>query len=322
VVADNGDWLTFWLEKSSPESYAYNIRISRSRDRGKSFSAPIAPHDDGTLSEHGFVSMAPAGEDRVLVVWLDGRHSVPSQAREQHTEHHEHESRMSLRSAVLSRDDQLRHALEIDGDVCSCCQTDLVRTRRNEHRVVFRDRSKENVRDIGIHRFDGRQWHAEGHLNKDQWTIAGCPVNGPALAFDGNHSLAVWATMGQSSNGTATNDAPQTLAVRARLLGEPMLELEREAGTLGRVDAAAMKGGWLVSWLGQGARANASALFVARFDSKLEERGRVMLAELPGGRDLGVPRLAASKYTAVMVWTEAGPDRARRLQARLLSAHE
>jgi hypothetical protein len=88
VIADNGDWLSFVLVKSDPaKPYAYDIHTTRSTDSGASWSAPALLHDDGTTTEHGFVSLLPDGGDRVLAVWLDGRHTRGDAGHGSHDDH-------------------------------------------------------------------------------------------------------------------------------------------------------------------------------------------------------------------------------------------
>ncbi|MCA1780162.1 MAG: glycoside hydrolase [Xanthomonadaceae bacterium] len=63
-VAANGDFIAHWLEKSADSTYAYDIRLSHSADRGLNWSAPVTPHADGTPTEHGFVAYfeRPSGQ--------------------------------------------------------------------------------------------------------------------------------------------------------------------------------------------------------------------------------------------------------------------
>src|SRR5262245_828701 len=62
-----------WLEKSASSTYAYDLRIAFSRDRGRTWSSAITPHHDGTRTEHGFASLFPMPGQGLGVVWLDGR---------------------------------------------------------------------------------------------------------------------------------------------------------------------------------------------------------------------------------------------------------
>ncbi|GIR41480.1 MAG: hypothetical protein CM15mP51_22600 [Porticoccaceae bacterium] len=61
-----------WLVFTSEEAFAYDVLVSISRDGGKTWSKGTSPHNDGTISEHGFVSFFKDKDD-VGIVWLDGR---------------------------------------------------------------------------------------------------------------------------------------------------------------------------------------------------------------------------------------------------------
>lgn len=297
VVADNGDWLSFWLQKTGSGTYAYEIRTRRSSDRGRSWSAPLVPHRDGSETEHGFVSMAPAGADRVLLLWLDGREMA-----EDHADHeHDHGGgRMTLRSAILRRGNRIEAEALVDDNVCSCCTTDLARRADGQHLALYRNRTDAEIRDIGVARRDSAGWRQDGLVHADGWHTAACPVNGPALAVGAAGELAVWPTM---------PDATQLVLKARRLDGDAAPQLiEAGTGVVGRVDAAAFgAGGWLLSWLGAGSGSGAT-LRLAHWDADLQEQSRLAVAELPPGRDVGMPRLASRGEDAVLVWTEiTGP---------------
>lgn len=297
VVADNGDWLTHWLRKTAKATYAYEIVLSRSTNRGQSWSDPMLAHLDGTPTEHGFVSMAPAGDDQVLLLWLDGRRGAEHAGS--NGDHHHHEA-MSLRSALVNRQGELSERTEIDARVCSCCGTDLVRKAGGAHVAVFRDRSKEEIRDIGLIERNGKEsWRGAGVLHADGWKIAGCPVNGPGLAAAGERVLAVWPTMADSDQ----------LRVRARVLGaeSEFVELEAGAGVLGRVDAIRLGERWLLSWIGAG-EAGQAALRIALLSDELAVLERLDVATMAPSRNIGMPRMAGHGDQAVLLWTDTMGD--------------
>ncbi len=319
AVADNGGWWAFWLQKEGAGTYHYGIRVAHSQDEGATWSAPITPHDDGTLSEHGFVSMAPDGADRMRLVWLDGRHAAASHPTETdlQEDHGAHEGAMSLRAAVLDASGAIAEGVELDARTCSCCWTALLRRPDGSHLAAWRDRSEHEIRDIALATRDRSGWQVTGLVHADNWKIKACPVNGPALAQHGERVFAAWSTMANASD----------MAVRLRALGTEATPLRVEQGpaVLGRVDAEAFDGGVLLSWLGAGAPGE-SVLRLGLFDAQLGERQRIDVAALPAGRGIGVPRLAALGRTAVLAWTEpngaavAGAPAPTRLRAVRLSA--
>jgi hypothetical protein len=67
--------------------------------------------------------------------------------------------------------------------------------------LAYRDRSEGEIRDISIIRYAGGYWNSPYTLHKDDWTIAGCPVNGPMLANHENNVAIAWYT---SPNSTPT----------------------------------------------------------------------------------------------------------------------
>jgi hypothetical protein len=305
AIADNGDWWTYVLQKSGASTYAYGIRLMRSEDDGRTWSAPITPHDDRTPTEHGFVSMVPMGGDRMLLAWLDGRNTLASVSDEGHDAHavghddssagHAHaEGPMSLRSAEVGSDFVLRDEQEVDARVCSCCPTDLV--RRGEGAVlVYRDRSEDEIRDVYAAEYRDGRWSEGKAVRTDGWRIAACPVNGPALAASGDRVAALWPTM-----------AGATLSVKAAAVGESDAATVIESGgaVLGRPDLVPwVDGRWLASWLGAGPD-GATALRIALLDADLTARATQDAAVLPPGRGTGMPKLASLGDVAVLVWTE------------------
>ena len=106
----NGDLAAHWLEREGDKNYAYGVRVARSADGGRSWSAPVTPHTDGLLAEHGFVSLWPDGTDGVGLVWLDGRKSaMPDSTKE-----------MTVRTASLTKAGTLEGEAVVDARTCDC----------------------------------------------------------------------------------------------------------------------------------------------------------------------------------------------------------
>jgi hypothetical protein len=312
LLARGGDHLVaHHLWKSGIGTYSYDVRLSQSRDGGRTWSAPKVPHRDGTPTEHGFVSLMPApGGTRA--VWLDGRQAVRDSAGHM-LPVPEGTAEMTLRTTVLSDEGTLADEWELDGRVCDCCQTAAVATPGGAL-VAYRDRSADEIRDIWLTRLDGGRWSEPYPLHVDGWRIAGCPVNGPALASAGDRVAAAWFTGARdtsrvrvafSDDGGARFGAP--IEVDG---GEP----------LGRAHVLLLEGGdALVGWLEARGK---EALFQVRRVSDRGVAGPAMtVARTSTARSSGFPRIARTGDQVVLAWTEAGkPSHVRTAIARVAPA--
>ena len=178
-----------WLQKSAEGTYDYDVRIAISTDNGNSWSESFIPHTDGVAAEHGFVSMIPVDSNRILAIWLDGRHMASNGGHD----HGHGGGPMTLRSAEFDAGGNLYAEAELDNMVCECCQTDAAMTSAGPV-VVYRDRDSSEVRDISIVRRVDEQWTSPQRLHRDHWEIAGCPVNGPAVDARDSIVAVAWFT--------------------------------------------------------------------------------------------------------------------------------
>jgi len=273
AAAENGSLFSHWLAKTDTETYAYSIFMARSDDGGESWQ-PLGPlNDDDTPTEHGFVSYITEGEG-VRAFWLDGRQMAAG-------------GDMSLRTAWIGQ--EVGPVEVLDDRVCECCSTSAAVTDQGPV-AVFRDRSSEEIRDIGIVRRVGEAWTAMATVASDDWLIEGCPVNGPEVAAAGNRVAVVWYTAGGSgpkvqiafsSDAGVSFDPPRVVDS-----GRPM----------GRVDLVWEEtGGVIVSWLEGG-------------DEKAEIRLRRFSADAVGGEPIVVARISPSRASGFPRLEQVGDD--------------
>ena len=289
---EGGRLAAHWLWRSGEGTYAYDVRLSQSGDGGRTWSAPLTPHEDATQSEHGFVSLV-AGRGGVHAVWLDGRNTVG---------HEEGASgagpEMALRTAKVTPEGRLLEAVQLDARTCDCCQTAAVMTDRGLL-VAYRDRSADEIRDICVVRGEAGRWTEPRVVHPDQWHIPGCPVNGPALAARGSHVAIVWYT--------AARDTPRVLAAISEDAGDsfgPPVRLD-DGDPLGRVHVAMLGDGSVVAtWLESSGR---DALIRARRISRSGVAGPpVTVAHTSSKRASGFPRVVQSGGALYFAWTEVG----------------
>jgi hypothetical protein len=307
ATADHALW-THWLQKSADAPYAYDVMLVRSLDHGMNWSAPRVIHDDGTKTEHGFVSMWAQGEGSLGIAWLDGRSTGDATAADKHAGHdgrhddgHDddgHGGAMTLRAAVFDANLRESAETEIDAMTCDCCQTDVAATADGAV-LVYRDRSEQEIRDIYATRFDGKVWSKPARVHADDWNMPACPVNGPSVAARGNDVAVAWYT--------AAGDKPAVKLARSADGGETFaapIALDTGAATQGRVAVAIdAQQVWIV-WLRE--EAGAQSLWLARYSTDLsKELQRIKLADLQGkGRATGFPKLLLNGTAAHVVWTD------------------
>jgi len=194
---------------------------------------------------------------------------------------------MSLRTAWIGQ--EVGPVEVLDDRVCECCSTSAAVTDQGPV-AVFRDRSSEEIRDIGIVRRVGEAWTAMATVASDDWLIEGCPVNGPEVAAAGNRVAVVWYTAGGSgpkvqiafsSDAGVSFDPPRVVDS-----GRPM----------GRVDLVWEEtGGVIVSWLEGG-------------DEKAEIRLRRFSADAVGGEPIVVARISPSRASGFPRLEQVGDD--------------
>jgi hypothetical protein len=283
-----------YLERTSPEPYAYDVRVVLSRDGGATWTPAETPHADRNEVEHGFVSLAPDPVEGFWIFWLDGR----NHAGAGHGGHGD---------ATTSPDTELRGALwrngkfeqetRLDARVCDCCQTTAARTLEGLA-VAYRDRGAKEMRDVSVVRYERRVWSEPFVIRNDGWQIDGCPVNGPAMAARGRLLALSWFT-----------DANDSSEVFVAMSDSSSFGLSRivkvDAGRpLGRVDVE-----WLpdetalVAWFEQSGDTSAD-LCVRRLTLRGEMSPVKRLAATTVSRAAGFPQIAVRDIDIWVAWTD------------------
>jgi hypothetical protein len=297
-------WVAHWL-KLVPESFgAYDVVAATSQDAGATWSTPVLLNDDGTETEHGFATSFPFG-DAIGILWLDGR-----QLAEWSFDRPDELLGTSLRYASLTSDGRVIERGEIDPLVCDCCQTDVAIASSGPI-VVYRDRTEAEIRDVVARRHDGDAWQPEVALGEEQWLIEGCPVNGPAVAAQGEAVAAAWFT--------AADDRPRVRFARSGDGGSSFaapVDIDAE-GAFGQVAVALLDDATaVVSWWRQ-ASAGRTAL-AARTVARDGTLGPIhTIAESGTSQPLDVPEIVRAGDALVFTWT--GLEEGGRVMSALVS---
>lgn len=297
VRLDDGTLVGHWLQKSGDGTYAYDVRLSYSRDDGKSWSPSFTPHRDGTKTEHGFATLFQMPGAGLGLVWLDGRNMKGGEhAAAEHTSPGPTANDMSLRFGSYTRDWKPGAETALDLRVCECCPTAVAVTSDGPI-VAYRDRSADETRDIYIARFEKGHWLEPKAAHAEGWRVNACPVNGPSLSARGKNVALAWFS--------AKGDRPVSYAALSSDAGRtftPPVRLDDQA-SLGRVDVELMPDG------------SALAAYIEFADQKAQFRVRhikadgsrsesTSVAAVTGNRSSGYPRMALHGGELVFAWTD------------------
>lgn len=310
TIAKGKDWFVNWadfpsmtsfgssnlvahyLEKSADDTYAYDVKLIQSSDNGETWNTSFKPHTDNTHTEHGFVSKMALNDDSYLSVWLDGRQNAYAETDSTI------QAQMTLRSAIINNKGELLQEYLLDNRVCDCCQTDVAMTAEGPI-VVYRDRSEDEIRDTYYVKQVNGAWTEPKPLYNDNWKIAGCPVNGPAIATKDNVVAVTWFTAADnipkvkiafSNDNGNTFNRPITVATET---------------IMGRLDIELLDdGSAILSSMDSNEGESLILLQHIKQDGTISEPFAV--SETANSRSSGFPRMVIKDGTIYLAWTAVG----------------
>ena len=110
--------------------------------------------------------------------------------------------------------------------------------------MAFRNRTADEIRDIYVSRLVDGRWTEPAAVHNDNWKIAACPVNGPALSARGESVVIAWFT--------GVHDQDQVFAAFSRDSGKNFSAPTKvhDEGAVGSVDVELLENGSaVVSWI-------------------------------------------------------------------------
>ena len=272
ALAD-GSLAAHWEERlgEDEDSDASKVMLSWSKDQGHTWSKPVTPHHDNTMTEHGFVSLFQAPGAGLGLVWIDGRATNPD------TESGD----MALRAAIYdAAGKQLRETV-VAPRVCECCSTSVTETAEGPI-VAFRNRSAAEVRDIYVTRLANGAWSPPVNVHADGWKINACPINGPSVAARGRDVAVAWF-MAKNDQGQAfvafSHDAGRTFSAPVRV---------DDAGSLGRLGVQMLDDG------------SAAVIWIEKSSPRTQMRLRVVSAAGMRSAPVTVADTEGSRYPRMM----------------------
>jgi len=290
VALPGGSLIAHWIEQPSEASEAEFLFISASRD-GIKWTEPAMATKDRSQAQHGLASIVASGEREASLFWLQALKGEDGPT--------------SLMRSVIGADGAEIREESLDSDVCSCCPTAVVKTAKGIL-VVYRDHTKDNIRDIAVTRLDGGRWSSPKIVFPDKWQIDACPVNAASASALGDKVAIAWYT--------ASDDKPRVeYAFSGDGGGTFTKALVVSTGEAYGYASAAIDdaGGAFVSWLERG-KGNARVL--VRHISETGVPGPVTQVAEGTRKDLGYPRLVRAGNDIWIAWNSSVKVQTARLR--------
>ena len=279
----NGSLLAEWVEVPPGSGEAENLFVSASKD-GTKWSTPVMAHRDRSPVQHALASMTASGDDEASLVWLEALKGEDAPS--------------ALKRTVVNSSGVVVKEETLDSDVCTCCPTSIVKTAKGLL-VAYRDHSPQDIRDIGIIRFENGRWQPSRILNADKWEINACPVNGAAAAARNNRVAVGWYTEAQDSPRTQlafSGDGGATFSKPIRI---------STGNSFGHTSVALDdNGNAIVSWLEEGSGDGVRLL--ARQVTSAGVAGPVVEVAQGAQRGIGYPRLQQVGNETWIAWGNSG----------------
>lgn len=286
-----------WVQAQPDAAGGSDVILARSKDGGMRWEQITRVNSDGMPTEHGFAALWADAADAVGIAWLDGRGKRPQAGGEG-------EGDMQLRANRFDLDLKRGSDAVVDARTCDCCGVAVAQTSRGPL-LAWRDRDGNEQRDIAVARRQNGTWTAPRIVHADGWKIAGCPVNGPALAARGNTVVLAWyseargepvLSLARSDDAGDSFGAPVRVDVGPGVLGRPAVALDAQQV-------------W-VAWLRENTPQQTQTLFLARYTPDLSRRLQTLQVATLAAKGLasGYPRMTVDARGGWLVWTDVASD--------------
>jgi hypothetical protein len=220
------------------------IRSARSIDGGRTFIDERSLNAAGAAGDRGWHALAIDEGGTPHILWLDHR-GLAARPKMAHDHHGDGGDMAQFSSLYYSTGTGER---ELARSVCYCCKVAFAAGTDGSLFAAWRHVYTGNIRDIAFaaSRDGGRTFSAPSRVSEDNWQLAGCPDDGPAMALGDGIVHLVWPTVigGETPQGAlfyaSTRDG-RTFTPRQRIatLGGPKPSHPQiVAGTNGRLLAA------------------------------------------------------------------------------------
>jgi hypothetical protein len=278
ISMPNGAFMAHWIETPKPDSEAEFVYVSASRD-GIKWTAPASGQRDKSDVEHGLASMVSNGDGTASIFFLQSLKGPDAPT--------------ALMRSLISADGTEIKEEVLDSDVCECCPTAAGKTARGLI-VVYRDHTKEDIRDMAVTRFENGRWTSPKIIYPDKWQVDACPVNAGTVATKGDRVAVSWYTSADNKPRVELALSPDS---GADFTKATVVSTGSAYGyTSIAIDDA---GGAYVSWL---ERSGDGAKVLVRHVSPDGTPGPVTQVATGSRKSLGYPRIVRAGNDTLIGW--------------------
>ena len=287
------------------------VKLARSRDGGRTFSAPVPLQAAGAAGDRGWQALTLDARGTAHAIWLDHRGMAASKAEPMDHKGEHDGAAMAQRSGLYYASSAGGTATERElfKGVCYCCKTAMATGPDGTLYAAWRHVFTGNFRDMGFtsSRDGGKTFSPMVRVNQDGWSINGCPDDGPAIAVDAKGVVhLVWPTVQGGTEGAllyAVSKDGRTFSapVRVPTLGSPKPSHPQVA-----IDGG---GRVVIAW--DEVRSGVRGAAYSRMTSAAGAPPAFgPIQQLGAGGPSAYPVFAAGAKGLVAVWTAGPPDKA------------
>lgn len=178
--------------KLTPDKpFSNELRLSRSRDGGKTFLPSILVNDDEQVIGHSFDSIHVAPDGVLHMAWIDGREGKKEPG--------------TFVTRSTDRGRTVAKSFKVDEDTCVCCRTSLTTGPDGTLYLAWRKVLPGEIRETVVARSTdgGSTFSSPVIVGHDRWVFPGCPHRPASIGTDRLGRLyVVWYTEGVDETPT------------------------------------------------------------------------------------------------------------------------